>query len=173
MQKIRYNVAMSLDGYISGPNGEADWIVPDPEVDFVALWAQFDTGLMGRKTYDAAKLRLGEAAFQGMKVAVVSRTMTQSEYPKISVISEMTRERIGSLRDQATKDIWLFGGGELFRSLLEMGEVDMVEVSIMPILLGNGVKLLPSPAVQKTLKLANQKTYRSGIITLEYEVSRS
>jgi dihydrofolate reductase len=172
MQKIRYNVAMSLDGYISGPNGEADWIVPDPEVDFAALWAQFDTGLMGRKTYDVAKTRLGEGAFSGMKVSVVSRTMRQSEYPKIGVISELTRERVGDLRDRATKDIWLFGGGELFLSLLEMGEVDMVEVSVMPVLLGAGVKLLPNTAAQIKLKLSSQKVYRSGIVSLAYELHK-
>ena len=170
MQKIRYNVAMSLDGYISGPNGEADWIVMDPEVDFAALWAQFDTGLMGRKTYNAARARLGESAFSGMKVTVVSRTMKQADHPMITIISELTPDEIQSLRSQATKDIWLFGGGELFRSLLEMGEVDMVEVSVMPVLLGRGVKLLPDPATPTKLKLSSQKLYRSGIVNLAYEV---
>ena len=53
MRKIRYVVAMSVDGYIAGPNGEANWIGTDPEVDFPALWSQFDTLLMGRKTYEA------------------------------------------------------------------------------------------------------------------------
>ena len=172
MQKIRYNVAMSLDGYISGPNGEADWIVSDPAVDFGGLWAQFDTGLMGRKTYEAANRRLGESAFSGMKVVVVSRTMMQSDHPKISIISELTRERVRKLRNQATKDIWLFGGGELFRSLMEMGEVDTVEVSVMPVLLGDGVKLLPDPAAKANLKLCGQKIYRSGIVSLAYEVSK-
>lgn len=61
MRKIRYAVAMSLDGFIAGPNGEADWIEADPEVDFAAIWAQFDTLLMGRRTYEAAKERMGEA----------------------------------------------------------------------------------------------------------------
>ena len=64
MKRIRYGVAMSLDGYIAGPNGEADWIVSDPEVNFAEIWAQFDTLLMGRRTYDAAKARLGETALQ-------------------------------------------------------------------------------------------------------------
>jgi dihydrofolate reductase len=58
MGKIRYAVAMSLDGYIAGPNGEADWIGVDPKIDFAALWAQFDTLLMGRRTYEAASKRL-------------------------------------------------------------------------------------------------------------------
>jgi len=51
MRKIRYAVAMSLDGFIAGPNGEYDWIGTDPEIDFAAMWAQFDTFLMGRRTH--------------------------------------------------------------------------------------------------------------------------
>ncbi|MGB8523533.1 MAG: dihydrofolate reductase family protein, partial [Candidatus Acidiferrales bacterium] len=52
MRRISYHVAMSLDGYIAGPNGEFDWIVQDPDIDFVALFAQFDTLLMGRRTFE-------------------------------------------------------------------------------------------------------------------------
>jgi len=172
MRKIRYNVAMSLDGYISGPNGEADWIVRDTDVNFAELWAQFGTLLMGRKTYHAAKLRLGESAFQGVKVAAASRTMKQSEHPTITVISELTGESIQKLRKQAAKDVWLMGGGELFRALLEMDEVDTVEVSIMPVLLGEGVKLLPSTLAQTRLKLVSQRIYRSGIVSLAYEIDK-
>lgn len=172
MQKIRYNVAMSLDGYISGPNGEAGWIVSDPEVNFAELWAQFDILLGGRKTYDAARLRLGESAFQGVKVFVASRTMKPSDHPSITVVSELTHEIVRTIRTQAAKDIWLFGGVELFRTLLEMGEVDTVEVSIMPVLLGEGVKLLPSTTAQTKLKLSSQKIYRSGIVSLAYEIDK-
>jgi dihydrofolate reductase len=80
MRKIRYRVAMSVDGYIAGPNGEADWIGTDPEVDFPAIWAQFDTLLMGRRTYEAASKRLGETAFIGITSIVFSRTMKQQHY---------------------------------------------------------------------------------------------
>ena len=54
MRRIRYGVAMTLDGFIAGPNGEADWIVMDPDFDFAAMMAQFDTYLMGRRTYEVA-----------------------------------------------------------------------------------------------------------------------
>jgi dihydrofolate reductase len=53
MRRVRYSVAMSLDGFIAGPNGEADWIVRDPDIDFAAMFREFDAFLIGRKTYEA------------------------------------------------------------------------------------------------------------------------
>jgi dihydrofolate reductase len=170
MRKIRYCVAMSLDGYIAGPNGEADWIVMDPEVNFAELWAQFDTSLMGRRTYEAAIARLGKAAMQRLKTVVVSRTLRQADHPEITIVAELTRESMQALRAKSSKDIWLLGGGELFNFLLGMREVDTVEVSVMPVLLGGGVALLPPPAQQTKLKLSEHKIYRSGIVSLVYEV---
>ncbi len=172
MKRILYGVAMSLDGYIAGPNGEADWIVSDPEVNFAKIWAQFDTLLMGRRTYDAAKARLGETALQGVKTIVVSRTLRHADHPKVTIFSDLNRDWIEELRAQSGKDIWLFGGGELFRSMLEMGEVDKVEVAIMPVLLGGGIALLPSIAQQTKLSLSSHKLYRSGIVSLVYEVKK-
>jgi dihydrofolate reductase len=170
MSKIRYIVAASLDGFIAGPNGEADWILMDPDVNFAELWAQFDTLLMGRKTYDAAKSRLGEAFTQGRKAVVVSRTLRPADNPNLTILSELSRDHIQSLRSQSTKDIWLMGGGELFRSMLALHEVDTVEVSLMPVLLGAGVPLLRPPSQRATLKLSGHKIYRSGIVSLVYDV---
>jgi dihydrofolate reductase len=170
MSKIRYIVAMSLDGYVAGPKGEADWIVMDPDINFAELWAQFDTLLMGRKTYDAAKSRLGEAFMQGMETVVVSRTLRPADHPNLTILSDLTRDRVQSLRAQSRKDIWLMGGGELFGSMLAMHEVDTVEVSIMPVLLGGGVPLLLPPSQRTMLKLSSHKMYRSGIVSLLYDV---
>jgi dihydrofolate reductase len=170
MRRIRYVVAMSLDGYIAGPNGEADWIVIDSDVNFAELWAQFDTLLLGRLTYKAAIARLGEASFQGMKTFVVSRTLRQAEHPKVTILSELSRDWLKALRTESGKDIWLMGGGELFRLLLEMDAVDTVEVSVIPVLLGGGVPLLPPPAQQTKLTLSSHRIYRSGLISLIYDV---
>ena len=60
MRKVVYGGAMSLDGYIAGPNGEFDWIVMDPEIDFAGLLKRFDTFLIGRKTFEVMK-RMGDA----------------------------------------------------------------------------------------------------------------
>jgi dihydrofolate reductase len=172
MARIRYNVAMSLDGYIAGPKGEADWIVMDPAVDFAALWAQFDTLLMGRRTYEAAVARLGREAFAGKRTVVVSRTLQAVDQPGIETVSHLDRVRARDLRERSAKDIWLMGGGELFRSLLAMGEVDGVEVTIVPVLLGGGTALLPGPADRWKLALAGHHVYQSGLVTLRYLVSR-
>jgi dihydrofolate reductase len=170
MRKIRYVVAMSLDGFIAGPNGEADWIVSDPEVNFADLWAQFDTLLMGRRTYEAASARLGKASIHQMKAVIVSRTLQQSDHPEVTILSALDRDEMQTLRAQTNKDIWLMGGGHLFHHLLEMHEVDTVEVTIMPILLGAGVPLLPPTQQQTKLRLDGQKIYRSGLVSLVYEV---
>lgn len=170
MRRIRYQVACSLDGFIAGPNDEADWIIADPEIDFAELFDQFDTLLMGRRTYEQTmKLASG---FWGKSVVVVSRTLRQDEHPKVTIIAENIDSRVRELRAGPGKDVWLFGGGELFRSLLEVGCVDTVEPAIIPVLVGGGKPFLATPAVRTKLTLTSQRVLPSGIVWLEYEVER-
>jgi len=161
---------MSLDGFIAGPNGEADWIVADPEIDFSAIYGQFDTLLMGRRTFEVAKAMGGGGSMPGMRVIVVSRTLRQGDHPRVTIVDD-PKEVVTELRSKPGKDVWLFGGGSLFRSLAEMGLVDTVEVGVIPVLLGEGVPLLPGPMKRVTLKLTDHKVYaRTGTMSLEYAV---
>src|SRR5437660_12138984 len=79
MRRVRYSVAMSLDGFMAGPKGESDWIVMDPEIDFEGLASSFDTVLLGRKTYEAARQMGGGPEMPGMQEIVLGRTIRQSE----------------------------------------------------------------------------------------------
>jgi dihydrofolate reductase len=172
MRRVCYQVAMSLDGYIAGPNGEADWIIGDPEIDFRAIFKRFDTFLMGRGTYEFSKSQGGGSMGGKKKVVVASRTLRQEDHPDVTIVGEEgLKETVTQLREKKGKDIWLFGGGSLFRSLLEMQLVDTVEVAIVPVLLGGGIPLLPAPAGRAKLRLTGSRTYQqSGIVSLEYAV---
>jgi dihydrofolate reductase len=174
MRRIRYQVAVSLDGFIGGPKGEADWIIMDPEIDFRAIFAQYDTVLIGRKSFDfmtGGKKKSG--SMPGMKVVVFSRTLRQRDYPKVTIVADNVKDTVTKLRKADGKDIWLFGGGSLFRSLLDLALVDTVEVAVIPVLLGEGIPLLGPPARQAKLKLTGHKVYKTGIVLLEYAVERS
>ena len=165
MRRIRYSVAMSLDGYIAGPKGEADWIIMDPEIDFGSIFSQFDTMLLGRKTYEAAQKYGGSGGMPGMKTYVFSRTLRQSDHPDVTLVAEKPTETLAAIKSRDGKDIWLMGGGSLFRSLLEVGMVDTVEVAVIPVLLGAGIPLLPSPADQVKLALTHSKVFeKTGIV---------
>lgn len=171
-RRIRYHVAASLDGYIADANGGADWIVHDPEADFAALFAQFDMFLIGRRTFEFMA-RAGRARIPGKKFFVFSRTLRQEDWPGVTVVSDRIEETVAALRAEEGKDIWLFGGGELSRGLLDAGLVDTVEVAVIPVLLGGGTALLPPPARQTKLKLTGHKIYKTtGIVLLEYSVQK-
>ena len=169
MRRVRYSVAMSLDGYIAGPNGEADWIVHDPDIDFAALFREFDTFLIGRKTYEAMQAQKGPGMGKA-KVIVFSNTLKDA---KGATLSNDPKSVVAALKAEEGKDIWLFGGGELFRSMLDLGLVDRVEVGVVPVVLGAGVPLLAQTQARHKLSLAAHRLYpKTGIMMLSYDVVR-
>jgi len=171
MKRICYSVAMSLDGFIAGPKGEYDWIVMDPEIDFAALMGRFDTILMGRKTFDTTRSTSGPGMSPGVKTYVCSTTLKPADFPDITILNKNLSQELTKLRKQPGIDIWLFGGGSLFRSLLDIKQVQSVELAIVPVLLGEGIPLLPGPYAKHKLKLKSQHTYKkTGTQQLIYEV---
>jgi dihydrofolate reductase len=170
VRQIRYVVTASLDGFIAGPNGEVDWIVPDPDRDFRALLDQFDTALLGRRSYELTQRPGAPPWPPGMSVYVFSRTLRRREHPEVTIVADKLEETLAALRVKSGKDIWLFGGGSLFRSVLEAGLVDTVEVAVRPVLLGGGIPLLPPPAKQANLKLIAHEVSKAGIVALRYAV---
>ena len=170
MRQVCFGGAMSLDGYIAGPHGEYDWILMDPDIDFAAMQKRFDTYLIGRKTFEAMQKVGGGGSAKGIRNIVLSRTLDARDHPGVTI--ERDAERlVADLRTQPGKDIAIFGGGELFRSLLAAALVDRVEVGIIPVLLGGGIPLLPPPASRATLRLRRHRVYETtGTVGLEYDV---
>ena len=175
MRRLRYGVAMSLDGYVAGPKGVFDWIRNDPEIDFAVTFDQFDTFVMGRKTFEVTNQShsYDGGAHPGTNIqkVVVSRTLRASDHPNVTIINDKVAEAITAIKARPGKDIWLFGGGNLFQSLLEMGVVDCIDVAIFPVLLGGGIPFLSSLVTKASLSLESHRVYnKSGIVSLEYAV---
>jgi dihydrofolate reductase len=169
VRRVRYSVAMSLDGYIADPEGGYDWIVIDPAIDFGAMFKTQDTLLMGRKSYDQSKQT--DYPLPDKKLYVFSRTLRPADVPK-GTLSNDVAGTVRALKKQKGKGIWLWGGGELFRSMLELGLVDEIEVAVIPVLLGDGLPLLPKAATRVSLKLKKQKLYKkTGTVMLNYDVT--
>jgi dihydrofolate reductase len=171
MRCVRYNVAMSVDGFIAGSKGEYDWIKFDPSFDFAALFSQFDTLLIGRRTYEIMLERGQSPKTMGMKAVVVSTTLKSTQHPDVSIVSEHVPEAVRALKAQPGKEIWLGGGAALFRCLLDAGLVDGVDVTVIPILLGSGLSLIPA-GDRCALRLEECKALPDGIVTLKYATTR-
>jgi len=161
---------MSLDGYIAGPNGEYDWIIMDPALDFNAIFKEFDTVLMGRRTFEQSLQQGGGGAMPGMQVIVFSRTLRASDYPAVTIIGIGAEATVAALKAKPGKGIWLFGGGALFRSLLDARLVDTIEVAVIPVLLSQGTPLLPSGRRSPALRLTESKALQTGTVMLSYTV---
>ena len=171
MRRVRYQVACSLDGYLAAPDGGYDWIVIDPDIDFAAMFAQYDTLLMGRATYELMQ-KNGET-YPRMKTVVFSRTLKPEDHPDVTIVADGMKEKIDELRTLPGKDIWLFGGGLLFQSLFELGLVDTIEPAIIPIILGDGIPMVPKTAKRGLLELTGSRLYeKSGTWILEYAIRK-
>jgi dihydrofolate reductase len=157
---------MSLDGYIAGPKGEADWIELDPTLDvaafFRAFYSQFDTAIMGRLAYEVYG-----GAVEGMDTYVFSRTLPPGPRGGVTVLGGDGIARLRTLRAGDGKDIWLFGGGSLFGSLADAGLVDSVELSVMPVMLGDGLPVITGNKTRVKLRLQSSES-AGGVLSLKY-----
>lgn len=170
MRRLRYNVAMSLDGFIATSEGAYDWIVDDSTIDMAGLFSEFDTFVMGRGTYEIMLAQGDQNPLKGSRVFVVSSTLSPADHPDVQILGRDFVSRIAAMKSEPGKDIWLFGGGQLFRTLLDEGLVDSIELAVMPVLIGSGIPVIP-PGRHARLQFAKSVSYPSGIQILNYTCS--
>jgi dihydrofolate reductase len=170
LRRLIYGVAASLDGFIAGPNGEYDWIPMDPDIDFAAMAARYTTVVMGRRSYEVARAMEG-GIIAGLDTYVYSRSLPEGAHDGVTVVRDGLAH-VRELKTRPGKDIWLWGGGELFRSFAEAGVVDGLEVGVLPMLLGGGIPLFPPPGPRVPLRLRTHRVYpKTGTLVLEYDVA--
>jgi dihydrofolate reductase len=170
MRKLVLGLSVSLDGFIEGPNGEYDWCVPDPEYDFNAFFNRFDSIFVGRNTYQMSSgMEGGPPGFPKFKEYIFSTTLGKVK-SGATLISGDTKTEVEKIKKQEGKDIWLFGGAGLTSSLMNLGLIDELSITVHPVLLGGGKPLFSKIPDRIKLKLLDAKTYPTGIVSLTYSL---
>lgn len=178
MRKIILNLAVSLDGFIEGLNGETDWCIMDDDMEFEDFLSDIDTILYGRVSYDAwgtfvpeqnadfAEQQLWNAIHSKNKIVFSSQLRPHSE--KTAFIGSDIAQQMKLLKQQQGKNIWLYGGAGLIRTFINLNLIDVYRISVHPVVLGKGKPLFEDLNQRIPLQLLNTRVFRSGVVELEY-----
>jgi dihydrofolate reductase len=170
MRKLILSVAVSLDGFIEGPNGEYDWCVMDKDYNLEEFFGRIDTIFVGRKTYEmSSAMEGGPPGFPKFKEYVFSTTLEKIKEGATLINGDIKAE-VEKIKKEKGKDIWLFGGAGLTTSLMNLGLVDEMALAVYPILLGGGKSLFKNIKNRIKLSLVKAKTYSTGLVSLTYNI---
>ena len=176
MRKLILQLAVSLDGFIEGPNGEYDWCFTDQDYGMTQFFERIDSVFYGRKSYELT-LSMGEPteesafpAFPKLTEYVFSNTL-QSVKPGAILLNGDIEAKVRSMKNEAGKDIWLFGGASLTASLMNLGLVDEISLAVHPIILGGGKPLFSQITNRIPLTLMDTRRYSSGLVSLIYSLT--
>ena len=169
MRKLVLNLAVSLDGYIAGPNGEYDWCFTDDDYGMTDFLKSVDATIMGGKSYRVVA-EYGQP-YPDLTNYVFTRRSGESPYNNIVFVSEDIPDFVRALKQKKGKNIWLFGGSEIIHPLMEENLVDELMLAIHPVLLGAGLPLFRHFDERKALRLSDTITYPSGLVQLIYKQS--
>lgn len=174
---IVLDLAVSLDGFIEGKNGEIDWCNMEPEMEFNKFLDQIDTIFYGRKSYElwgqfatestAEEDRDIWESIHSKKKYVFSRTC-EADDNDVIFINDNISEEVTNLKSQPGKDIWLYGGASLITSFINLGLVDEYRLSVHPVILGDGKPLFIDINERMNLELITARTFPSGVVQLIY-----
>lgn len=175
MRKVVYDVTMSLDGYIAGPDGSVDAfsIKGSHMDDYQKRLLSYDTVLMGKKTYEIGYkfgLKPGEVLYPHMKHYIFSHSIDFEESGQVFIVRNYAQETVRELRGKEGGDIFLAGGGIFAGSLLRLGFIDVLKINVNPVVLGGGVKLFDNPPTKPKFHLVSGKKYRNGVALMTYSV---
>lgn len=169
MRKIILNLAVSLDGYIEGPNGEIDWCLTDQDYGMEAFFEATDAIFMGRKSYDM--IDGAPSPFMDKKVYVFTDKPFLFPNDEIEVIgSQDFKQKVEAIRNSPGNDIWLFGGANLLSGFMANNLVSEMLISVHPVILGGGIPLFQDIKDRVDLILLDQIVYSSGLVQLRYTV---
>jgi len=178
MKKVILDLAVTLDGFIEGPNGEIDWCIMDDDMDFDAFLSGIDTIFYGRVSYESwgnyqpdenaspAEKTLWEGVHSKKKYVFSSQNKKDNN--AIFVNSDIS-DKVLELRNQSGKDIWLYGGASLIKTFIQQNLIDIYRISVHPTLLGNGKPLFEDLKERIELKLLETNVFKSGVVQLIYE----
>ena len=172
MGTITYDVAVSLDGYISGHDDDISRfpMVGDHVEAYLARLAEYDAVIMGRKTYEFGYqygLEPGQAPYPNMDHYIISRTIKVPSDAVITIISENITNQVSQLKNRYNA-IYLCGGGELAGLLLNNGLIDRLCLKVAPVILGQGVKLFAKLEAPTGFSMTTVKQHESGVNTVIY-----
>ncbi|MBO6604494.1 MAG: dihydrofolate reductase family protein [Roseicyclus sp.] len=176
MHPIIYDVAVSADGFIAGPNADISAFPHQGTVvdDYVARLPVYSTVLMGRATYEFGYgfgLLPGANPYPWAHSIVVSSGLTLPETADVEIWRAAPEGALRALREASAGPIYLCGGGVLAAHLLAMGQIDRLRLKRAPILLGRGVPLFAAMARPPVLTLRDQRDHADGLIYQEFALS--
>ncbi|MFN4291082.1 MAG: dihydrofolate reductase family protein [Permianibacter sp.] len=162
-------IAMSLDGYIAGPNDEIDWLFADRDYGFTPFFDRIDTIIMGRRSYEMS-CSFDEWPYPGKRTVVCSRQPRTNSDHRVSFTNQPLPTVIAQARSAGSCGIWLLGGGQLVRSALQCHSIERIQLAIHPIILGAGIPLFPPGTPQTRLQLQHCQAYDSGLLVAHYQL---
>lgn len=171
MRKVILALAVSLDGFIEGPNGEYDWCFTDQDYGMSDFFNRIDSIFIGRKSYELT-LTMGDVTMPGfpkLKEYVFTNTLQQVKPGAILVKGDIGEE-VKRIKNEPGKDIWLFGGASLTASLLQYKLIDEIGLAVHPVILGSGKSLFGNMKDRIHLHLIDTKTYPTGLVSLTYSI---
>lgn len=166
MRKIILFIASSLDGYIARENGDIDWLPKNTDSGYDDFYKSIDTVIMGKKTYNQV-LTFGDYPYKDKKSFVFTRDNELSNDKNVDFVHDVDK-LVKNIQFSQGKNIWLLGGAEIISAFVNLGFVDEIILSIIPVILGKGVPLFKD--IQKESKFELIKTTKySGLVELHYK----